>query len=93
MFFGKQQFSTEDRAKMGISNSTCPLRSRPPNRTISGAVPNHQRTEPNYQPYHQPNRTEPNHQPNRTKPNRTEPAEPAAEPNQTLKSLIKTLFA
>ncbi|RNA26064.1 hypothetical protein BpHYR1_030329, partial [Brachionus plicatilis] len=49
---------------MGISKTTCPLKSRPQNRTISGAVP-----------YHKRRRTEPNHQPNRTSrtSGRTEP--------------------
>ncbi|RNA31892.1 hypothetical protein BpHYR1_020557 [Brachionus plicatilis] len=57
---------------VGISKTKCPLRSRPPNRTISGAVPYHKRrrteqttapnrTEPN-QPYQRPNRTETSNQ-------------------------------
>ncbi|RNA14971.1 hypothetical protein BpHYR1_005703 [Brachionus plicatilis] len=34
---------TKCKSTVGISKTTCPLRSRPPNRTISGAVPNQQR--------------------------------------------------
>ncbi|RNA34153.1 hypothetical protein BpHYR1_049341 [Brachionus plicatilis] len=49
-----------DFTNMGISKTTCPLRSRPPNRTISGAIP-----------YHKRRRTVPNRTISRTEPNRT----------------------
>ncbi|RNA30665.1 hypothetical protein BpHYR1_011507 [Brachionus plicatilis] len=37
------EYNFKNYDNMGISKTTCPLRSRPPNRTISGAVPYHKR--------------------------------------------------
>ncbi|RNA25488.1 hypothetical protein BpHYR1_054479 [Brachionus plicatilis] len=55
---------------VGISKTTCPLRSRPPNHTINGAVPIQQRrrTVPAVpaEPYQQRRCTEPTAAPNRT---------------------------